>query len=60
MLQSFLNSDGVFEVDDSGNANESTRSLTIDLLPSITLGLGHKLSKDGTNRNFIWMRPKIA
>ncbi|MFC2090365.1 hypothetical protein ACFLT1_06270 [Bacteroidota bacterium] len=60
VLQSFLNSDDVYEVDESGNMSESSRAMPIDLLPSITLGLGYNLSKDGTNRNLIWMRPKIA
>jgi hypothetical protein len=60
VLKPFLNSDGVFEVDDSGNISESSRAMPVDLLPSLTLGMGYNLSKNGTSRNLVWMRPKIA
>ena len=57
LLSTHLNSDGVFEVDDAGNVSETSRNMPVDLMPSVTLGMGYKLNNDKT---LLWMRPKLA
>lgn len=59
ILMSFLNSDGIYEVDDNGNVSEGSRFSTLDFMPSITLGLGYYIDKNGENKNHFWFRPKL-
>lgn len=59
ILQPFLHSDGVFQVDESGIVSEASRVNPPDLMPSLTLGLGYNLTKDSGKQNLIWLRPKI-
>ena len=55
ILQTRINSDAVYKVDDSGNATETGRFYAPDFMPSITLGIGYQLSE----QNRIWIRPKL-
>ena len=59
VLTYFLNSDAVYEVDDSGLVSEGSRTNPVDFMPSITLGLGYNLTKDSGKQNLIWLRPKV-
>jgi len=59
VLASFLNSDEVYRVDDSGLVSEGSRTNPVDFMPSITLGLGYNLTKDSGKQNLIWVRPKL-
>jgi len=59
ILQAFLNSDGVYEVDDEGVVSEGSRSVPMDFMPSLTLGIGYNLTQGSGTQNLIWMRPKI-
>jgi len=54
VLTTFLSSDDVFEVDDTGNITEASRYAATDFMPAITLGAGYKM-KSG---NLIWIRPQ--
>lgn len=58
-MATFLNADGVFEVNENGNASEIGKFSTIDFIPSITLGIGYNLTKKKEVHNLIWVRPKI-
>ena len=60
VLAYFLNSDGVYKVDDSGLVSEASRANPVDFMPSITLGLGYNLTKDSGKQNLIWLRPKVS
>jgi hypothetical protein len=55
LLQTRINSDAVYNVDDSGNATETGRFYAPDIMPSLTLGIGYQLSA----QNKIWLRPKL-
>jgi hypothetical protein len=59
VLQSFLHSDGVYKVDDSGNVSDASRALPVDFMPSLTLGIGYNLTQGSGKQNLIWVRPKI-
>ena len=59
ILQSFLHTDGVFEVDDSGNVSDGSVVNPIDFMPSLTLGIGYNLSQGSGKQNLIWLRPQI-
>ena len=59
ILQTFLHSDGVFEVDDSGQVTEGSRVNQVDFMPSVSLGWGYDLSNGKEGRNLIWIRPKL-
>lgn len=59
ILQSRLNSDGVYEVDENGSLADASRYYSPDFMPSLTLGIGYKLSNDQGSGNTIWMRPKL-
>lgn len=59
ILQSFLHSDGVYKVDESGSVSEASRVNPIDFMPSVTLGIGYNLTRDSDKRNLIWIRPKV-
>jgi hypothetical protein len=59
VLQSILNSDGVYEVNDEGEVSDGSRLTTLDFMPSVTLGIGYDVSKDTENQNLIWFRPKL-
>jgi len=59
VLASFLNSDEVYKVDDSGLVSEASRANPVDFMPSITLGLGYNLTQDSGKQNLIWVRPKV-
>ena len=60
ILQTFLHSDGVYSVDDSGMVSDASRVNPVDLMPSLTLGLGYNLTKNTGKQNLIWLRPKIS
>ena len=45
IFQGILDSDAVYQVDESGTVTEGSRILPVDLMPSITLGMGYHLTK---------------
>lgn len=59
VLQAFLSSDGVYEVDEEGVVSEGSVSIPMDFMPSLTLGIGYNLSQGSGKQNLIWMRPKL-
>ena len=59
VLETFLHSDAVYMVDDSGDVSEASRANPPQLMPSITLGFGYNLSQGSGKQNLIWMRPKV-
>ena len=59
-LASTLNSDGTYEVDESGMAYEVSSLNQPDLMASIILGIGYNLSKNSDQKNLIWLRPKLT
>jgi hypothetical protein len=59
VLQSFLHSDAVYQVDDSGIVSEASRANPVAFMPSITLGIGYNLTQGSGKQNLIWLRPKI-
>jgi len=59
ILQSFVHSDGVFEVDEGGNVSDGSRVNPIEFMPSLTLGIGYNLTQSSAKQNLIWLRPKI-
>lgn len=59
LLQTFLHSDAVYEVDDSGQVREGSRVNQVDFMPSVSLGLGYNLSHNKEGQNLIWLRPKL-
>ena len=59
VLQSFLHSEGVYKVDDSGNVSDGSVVNPVDFMPSLTLGLGYNLSQGSGKQNLIWLRPQI-
>jgi hypothetical protein len=59
ILQAFLHSEGVYDVDDEGVVTEGSRSIPIEFMPSLTLGIGYNLSQGSGKQNLIWIRPKI-
>jgi hypothetical protein len=60
ILETFVNSDGTFSVDENGTATETSSANPPDFMPSITLGLGYNLTKDSGKSNLIWLRPKLS
>jgi len=59
IIETFLNSDGAFEVDENGTVTEVSTANQPDFMPSVTVGMGYNLTKNSGNRNLIWLRPKI-
>lgn len=59
ILETFLNSDGTYEVAENGKVSEVSTANPPDFMPSITLGLGYDLTKGSGKRNMIWLRPKL-
>jgi hypothetical protein len=59
VLETFLHSDAVYSVDDSGKVSEDSRANPPVFMPSITLGIGYNLSQGSGKQNLIWLRPKI-
>jgi hypothetical protein len=59
LLQSFLHSDAVYAVDDSGNVSETSRSNPPEFMPSVTFGVGYNLTQGSGKQNLIWLRPKL-
>jgi len=59
VLETFLNSDGTFSVEDDGTVTEVSPANPPDLMPSLTVGLGYNLTQGSGKRNLIWIRPKI-
>jgi hypothetical protein len=59
VLQTFLHSDAVYEVDESGQVNEGSRSNQPDFMPSVSLGLGYNFSQGEGKQNLLWIRPKL-
>ena len=60
ILQTFIHSDAVYEVDDAGVVSEGSKINPVKFMPSITLGVGYNLTKGTEKRNLIWVRPKIS
>jgi hypothetical protein len=58
-LQTFLHSDGVYEINDEGLVTEVSRSIPMDFMPSLTLGVGFNLTQRSGKQNLIWVRPKL-
>lgn len=59
VLETFLHSDAVYTVDDTGNVSETSRANPPQFMPSITLGLGYNLTQGSGKQNLIWLRPKL-
>ena len=59
VLETAINSDGIYSVDDNGNVTEVSGFNPPDLMPSITLGIGYNLTKGSSTQNLLWFRPKI-
>ena len=58
-LLSFYNGDGVFQRDDNGNIRRASAFANLDIMPSVTLGVGYNLSKDAASANLLYFRPKV-
>ena len=58
-LQTFLHTDAVYQVDDSGRVTEGSTRNPVDFMPAVALGMGYNLSKGKEGRNLIWVRPKL-
>ena len=59
ILETILNADGAFEVDEDGKVSEAPSFNEPDFMPSITLGVGYNLTNNNGKQNLIWFRPKI-
>lgn len=59
VLQTFVHTDAVYRVDESGQVSEGSRVNQPDFMPSVSLGLGYDLSHDKEGMNLIWIRPKL-
>ena len=59
VLETFLQSDAVYTVDDAGNVSEDSRANPPVFMPSITLGIGYNLTNGSGKQNLIWLRPKL-
>lgn len=59
ILQTFVHSDAVYRVDDSGQVSEASRLNQPDFMPSVSLGLGYRLGSKQGGQNLIWLRPKL-
>lgn len=60
LLGTILNADGVFTVDESGQVAEVSPWNVLDIMPSLTLGIGYNLTKNQEFQTLIWFRPKIS
>jgi len=60
ILETFLNSDGTYEVDPDGTVSQASSANPPDFMPSLTLGLGYDLTKTSEKQNMIWIRPKLS
>ncbi len=58
-LLSFYNGDGVFQRDENGNIRRASAFANLDIMPSVTLGVGYNLSKNSDSANLIYFRPKV-
>lgn len=59
VLETFLQSDAVYTVDDAGNVSEGSRANPLAFMPSVTLGVGYNLTRNSGKQNLVWMRPKL-
>ena len=59
VLETFLQSDAVYTVDDAGNVSEDSRANPPVFMPSITLAIGYNLTNGSGKQNLIWLRPKL-
>jgi len=59
VIETFLHSDAVYSVDDSGNVSEDSRANPPEFMPSLTLGIGYNLTQGTGKQNLIWLRPKV-
>ncbi len=59
VLQSIVQSDGVYEVDNSGVVSETSGIYPPDFMPSLTLGIGYNFTHGSGTQNLIWLRPKL-
>lgn len=58
-MESIMHSDAVYEVDESINVTEVSRTTPLSFMPSLTLGIGYNLTQGSGKQNLIWLRPKI-
>jgi len=59
VLETFLQSDAVYQVDESGNVSEDSRANPPVFMPSVSLGIGYNLTQGSGKQNLVWLRPKI-
>jgi hypothetical protein len=59
VLSTFLNADAVYKVEENGDVRESSKYVTTDFMPSITLGIGYNFSKDAERKKLVWIRPQL-
>lgn len=59
VLETIINSDGVYEVDDNGNIDDASSFNEPDFSPSLTIGIGYNVTENQNKQNLIWIRPKI-
>lgn len=58
-MLSFLNGDGVFQRDENGNIRRASSFANLDIMPSVTLGIGYNFSQDSGSANLLYLRPKV-
>lgn len=58
-MLSFLNGDGVFQRDENGNIRRVSSFANLDIMPSVTLGIGYNFNQDSDGANLIYFRPKV-
>ena len=60
VLGSAINTD-VFTLDDNGTVSDASKLNSLQLMPSLTLGIGYNLTKNNEDAlTLIWLRPKIS
>lgn len=59
VLASWLNSDGVYAVADDGTVAAAGRRNPVDLMPSVSVGIGYNYVDSSSVSNLIWVRPKL-
>ena len=59
VLETFLQSDAVYSVNDAGIVSETSRANPPEFMPSVTLGIGYNVTRGSGKQNLIWLRPKV-
>jgi hypothetical protein len=59
ILETILQGDGVYEVDDDGNVSDASAWNPPSFMPSFTLGIGYNFSHKSEKLNMAWVRPKL-